>query len=276
MNYFQNKVVLVTGAAGSIGSELCRIIAKHKPNKLVALDQDESGLYELASQVDICPEIANIRVKDDIRQAFEKHSPEFVIHAAAYKHVPLMEENITQAIKTNILGTMNVVDVVKEYNIKKMVFISTDKAVYPESVMGYTKKLGELICLNAGFSVVRFGNVLASRGSVIPIWLKQIERGDTLTITHPEMKRYFMTIDKACRLVLEAVKQSEGGEIFILDMGEQLKIEEVADMIIEKCGKKVEKKVIGVRPGEKFEEILMTEEEKKRAEKIGELYKIKL
>ena len=275
MNYFQNRRVLVTGAAGSIGSELCRIIMKHEPYNLVALDQNESDLFELAEEIKVEPVIADIKSNEDLEGIFWAYKPEFVIHAAAYKHVPLMEDHIDQAVKTNILGTMNVIKHSKLHDVDKMIFISTDKAVYPDCVMGLTKKLGEIACLKAGYSVVRFGNVLASRGSVIPIWLKQIEEGKPITITHPEMKRYFMTIERACKLVLEAVKQSQGGEIFILDMGDQLKINEIADMIIKKTGKQISKNFIGIRDGEKFEEVLMTEEEKSRAKKVGDLWVIK-
>ena len=274
MNYFQNKTILVTGAAGSIGSELCRIITKHQPETLIAFDQNESELFGLAEEIKVCPAIGDIRSGDDLERTMFEYAPEFVIHAAAYKHVPLMEYNIDQAIKTNILGTMNVVECSKRHGVEKMIFVSTDKAVTPECVMGLTKKLGELICLKAGYSVVRFGNVLASRGSVIPIWLKQIEEGKPVTITHPDMKRYFMTIEKACKMVLEAVRQSQGGEIFILDMGDQLKIDEIADMIIKKTGRQIPKEFIGARDGEKFEEVLMTPEEKSRAKRVGELYVI--
>ena len=275
ISFFQDKVVLVTGAAGSIGKELCRKVLKHQPKKVIALDQNESELFELAEEMAVEPVIADIRDKETIEQIFEEYRPQFVLHAAAYKHVPLMEKYPKEAVKTNILGTFNLIELAKKYKAEKFVFISTDKATYPESVMGLTKKIGELVAQQAGFIVVRFANVLASRGSVIPLWMKQIEEGRPLTITHPDMKRYFMTIEKACALVLEATRLGKGGEIFVLDMGNPLRIEDIANMIIKQTGKEVPIEIIGVRPGEKFEEELMTKEERERAEKVGDLFIIR-
>ncbi len=276
--FIKNKKVLVTGAAGSIGSELCRQIAKFNPELLILLDQDETGIFHISrelksifSQLKIEPLVCDIADKNKISKVFEKFEPEIVFHAAAYKHVPLMEENCDEAIKNNIFGTKVVAEAGLVFGAEKFIFISTDKAVNPTSVMGATKRAGEMLCqlLNekgkTKFVSVRFGNVLNSRGSVIPIFREQIKKGGPVEVTHPEMKRYFMLTSEACLLVMQAGAMGQGGEVFVLDMGKPIKIVDLAKEMIKLSGLQLDKDItivfIGKRPGEKlFEEILTAEE----------------
>lgn len=235
------------------------------------LDNNETGIFNLfweefesgqMSKTRI-PLVADIRDRIRLEEIFEKYKPEIVFHAAAYKHVPLMELCPEEAIKTNIQGTKNLIESSQKYNIEKFIFISSDKAVKPVSIMGITKQEGEKICQEADYISVRFGNVLTSRGSVIPTWQEQMKRGNTITITHPAMKRYFMTLFEACELVIESAKIGKGREIFVLDMGKPIKITDMANQMIRLSGKDIKIKYIGVRPGEKmFEELYDKDTEK--------------
>jgi len=274
----KDEVILVTGAAGSIGSGLIRRIALYEPKLIIALDQAESPLYEL--EIEMLREfpkkpfefaIGDIRRKDRMVRLFEKFKPTLVFHAAAYKHVPLMEENPTEAVLTNVLGTKTLVDLSLRWNVKRFVFVSTDKAVNPTSVMGSSKRVAEIYAQSNNaegstrFITTRFGNVLGSNGSVIPLFKKQIDNGGPVTVTHPEVTRYFMTIPEACQLVLEAGAMGEGGEIYVFDMGESVKIIDLANQMIKlsglEVGKDIEIKFTGLRPGEKLYEELLNKEE---------------
>ena len=272
------KVVLVTGAGGSIGSELCRQIMLHNPKQIVLLDNYENSLYDIELELktnhpnnDIRAVIANIREKERLDTIFESHRPEIVFHAAAHKHVPLMENNPTEAIKNNVFGTYNLVNCSDKYDVKRFILISTDKAVNPTNIMGATKRLCEMIIQakdrvsKTEYVAVRFGNVLGSNGSVVPLFKKQLAHGGPLTVTHKEITRFFMTIPEAVALVLQAITYAEGGEIFVLDMGEPVKIYDLAKSLIElsgyTLGKDMEIEITGMRPGEKlYEELLMNEE----------------
>lgn len=276
--YVSNKTVLVTGGGGSIGSELCRQIASFKPKRLLILDIYENNAYDIQNelirkypglQLDVL--IASVRDRSRLDEIFRTYLPEVVFHAAAHKHVPLMENNPQEAIKNNVFGTKNVAECAHEYGTEKFVLISTDKAVNPTNIMGATKRVAEMIIqsMNVGskteFVAVRFGNVLGSNGSVIPLFKKQISEGGPVTVTHPEVTRYFMTIPEAVQLVIEAGAMAKGGEIFVLDMGEPVKIIDLARNLIRLSGFEpevdMEIKVVGLRPGEKlYEELLMDEE----------------
>ncbi len=236
-NFIQNKIILITGGAGSIGSELCRQITKFNPSFLLILDQDETGIFNISEElgdkfprVKILPIIADIQDEKKIDRIFSEFQPKVIFHAAAYKHVPVMEINPDEAVKNNIFGTKIITETALKYKAEKFVFISTDKAINPTSVMGATKRAGEMICqaLNqknsTKFISVRFGNVLDSRGSVIPIFREKIKKREPVEVTHPEMKRYFMMNSEACLLVMQAGAMGQGGEVFVLDMGEPIKI----------------------------------------------------
>ena len=277
-SYLENKIVLVTGAGGSIGSELCRQITKFRPRKLVLLDIYENNVYDLQQELlhtyrnlNLDVIIASVRDKDRILEVFKFYKPEIVFHAAAHKHVPLMENNPQEAIKNNVFGTLKVAQCAHEVNVKRFVLISTDKAVNPTNVMGATKRVAELIiqAMNqiseTEFVAVRFGNVLGSNGSVIPLFKRQIAYGGPITITHPDITRYFMTIPEAARLVLQAGAIAEGGEIFVLDMGKPVKIIDLAKQLIELSGLEPDVDIsityTGLRPGEKlYEELMLSEE----------------
>ncbi len=267
------KRVLVTGAGGSIGRELCRQIARWGPTELVLLGHGENSIFETLLEIEenhpalpLHPIIADVRDIDRMSVIFENHRPQVVFHAAAHKHVPLMEVNIEEAISNNVLGTRNIAEVSINTEVERLVLISTDKAIRPSSVYGATKRLAELIILDAAnrtglaFSVVRFGNVLGSRGSVIPKFESQIARGGPITITHPDMERYFMTIPEAVHLVLQASAMGKGGEVFVLNMGEQVRILDLAEDLIRlsglEPGKDIEIVFTGIRPGEKLSEEL--------------------
>lgn len=276
----KNKNVLVTGGAGSIGSELVRQLATD--NRVFILDFNETALFDLISEQKlkghwVNGRVGNVRDPETVNDVFSDFKPDVVFHAAAYKHVTPMELYPREAVDTNILGTLNVIEHAKKYEVKKFVFISTDKAVQSASIMGATKRVSEIIVRNqgAGFVVVRFGNVLGSRGSVIPIWQKQIDQGQKLTITDPRMERYMMTIEEACNLVITAANVGKGGEIIILDMGEKIKLLDLAKGIIAQSKKKIGIEVIGIRPGEELTERLMYEEEERRAIKKGKFFIIK-
>lgn len=278
-SYIQDSTILVTGAGGSIGSELCRQIANIRPKKLIMLDNYENNLYSIQQELirkygeslEIIAVVASIREQKRMEKIFNKYKPEVVFHAAAHKHVPLMESSPGEAIKNNIFGTLNVAMLSSKYNVKRFLLISTDKAVNPTNIMGATKRAAEMIIQSLNdqsrteFVAVRFGNVLGSNGSVIPLFKKQIEEGGPVTVTHPNIIRYFMTIEEAVGLVIQAGGMARGGEIFVLDMGEQVKILDLAKNLIRLSGFEpdVDIKIVftGLRPGEKlYEELLMSEE----------------
>ena len=278
MGYVKDKTVLVTGGGGSIGSELCRQIAGHKPKQLIIVDIYENNAYDIElelrhnfPELDLVVLIASVRNLDRLDSIFAKYRPNLVYHAAAHKHVPLMENSPNEAIKNNVLGTYNTVKTADKYGVDRFVLISTDKAVNPTNVMGASKRICEMIIQTFGhhskteFVAVRFGNVLGSNGSVIPLFKKQIEAGGPVTVTHPDIIRYFMTIPEAVSLVLQAGAYAKGGEIFILEMGEPVKILDLAKNIIRLSGfvpdKDIKIEFTGLRPGEKlYEELLMEEE----------------
>ena len=278
-SFIKDKTVMVTGGGGSIGSELCRQIIKYNPKKLLILDIYENNAYEIQMELerhypeaDISTLIGSIRDYDRMEAIFSKYRPDIVYHAAAHKHVPLMEKSPNEAIKNNCMGTLNVVKLADKYKVDNFVLISTDKAVRPTNIMGATKRICEMIVQtyarkseHTRFAAVRFGNVLGSNGSVIPLFLKQIEEGGPVTVTHKEITRFFMTIPEAVSLVLQASLFAKGGEIFVLDMGKPVRIYELAENLIRLRGFKpnvdIKIDVIGLRPGEKlYEEILMDEE----------------
>ncbi|MBE5745008.1 MAG: polysaccharide biosynthesis protein [Clostridiales bacterium] len=279
MGYIENKVVLVTGGGGSIGSELCRQIATHKPQTLIILDIYENNAYEIEQELKranpalhLLTLIASVRDRDKMRDVFDKYRPQIVFHAAAHKHVPLMETSPNEAVKNNVFGTLNVAQCADEFGVETFVQISTDKAVNPTNIMGATKRICEMIIQtigrhskNTNFVAVRFGNVLGSNGSVIPLFKKQIAEGGPLTVTHKDIIRYFMTIPEAVSLVLQAGAYAKGGQIFVLDMGEPVRIYDLAYNLIKLSGfePNVDIDIVctGLRPGEKlYEERLMEEE----------------
>ena len=273
-NFIIGKKVLITGAGGSIGSEISRQCANFGAKELILLDHSEYNLYQIAEELNtynpkmIMQSVVN---KELLEKSFDKYKPDIVIHAAAYKHVPLVEDNITEAIQNNVLGTKNTIDCAIKHNVEKFVLISTDKAVRPTNVMGTTKRICELYAQNINTKenteivAVRFGNVLGSSGSVIPKFKAQIAAGGPVTVTHPDITRYFMLIPEACELVLQAASLGRGGEIFILDMGEPIKIVDLATKMIELSGRDdVEVEFTGLRPGEKlYEELLISDSDMK-------------
>lgn len=274
----KEKVVLVTGGGGSIGSELCRQIIKFNPKTLVIVDNYENNLYDIEQELkfnypkaNIAAIVASVREKERLNEIFARYNPYLVFHAAAHKHVPLMETSPLEAIKNNVFGTYNVMTCADEYKVKRCILISTDKAVNPTNIMGATKRLCEMIIQaknktsETEYAAVRFGNVLGSNGSVIPLFKKQIAKGGPVTVTHKDITRFFMTIPEAVSLVLQAMSYAKGGEIFVLDMGEPVKIYDMAEKLIRLMGYEpnvdMPIKVTGLRPGEKlYEEILMNEE----------------
>jgi len=274
-NYLTDKRVLVSGAAGSIGSEICRQVARYQPYKLIILDSAETPLFHIERelmarypQLRIIPVIADVRNKGRIEKLFENLQPEVVFHAAAYKHVPLMEYNPLEAVANNVGGTKVLADAADRFKVRNFVMVSTDKAVNPTNVMGATKRVAELYVQALSqrsvtcFTTVRFGNVLGSNGSVIPIFRKQIKKGGPVTVTHPDVIRFFMTIPEASQLVLQAGCLGNSGEIFVLDMGEPVKIVELAEELITLSGfvpyEDINIVFTGLRPGEKlFEELLL-------------------
>lgn len=276
--FLKDKKVMITGGGGSIGSEICRQIAKFKPSEVILLDNYENGVYELQQEfkynnidINIKCVIASIRDRKRIENVFKENKPEIVFHAAAHKHVPLMEDNPEESVKNNVFGTLNLSECADKYGVERFVMISTDKAVNPTNIMGATKRLCEMIIQsmdkksNTQFVAVRFGNVLGSNGSVVPLFKKQIAKGGPVTVTHPEINRFFMTIPEAAQLVLQASVFAQGGEIFVLDMDEPIKIYDMACDLIRFSGfePNVDIKIefIGLRPGEKLYEEVLTEEE---------------
>jgi len=274
----EGKIVLVTGAGGSVGSELCRQIARFRPAALVAFELSETALFHLDHEMrlsfpdlELHAEIGNIQNRRRLLEVFEQHSPQLVFHAAAYKHVPLMESHFFEAVENNILGTYNLATVSAEYGVEDFVMISSDKAVRPTNVMGATKRVAELLIRSLqngdpSYVSVRFGNVLGSNGSVVPLFKKQIAFGGPVTVTHPDMRRYFMTIPEAAQLVLQACSIGRGGEIFVLDMGQPVKIVDLAEQLIRLSGLRPHLDIridfTGIRPGEKlFEEVNLADED---------------
>lgn len=275
---FQNHTILVTGGGGSIGSELCRQIALHHPHLIIIFDIYENGAYNLQSEIE--RKLLGIKVKviigsvRDIRRldnVFATYMPDYVFHAAAHKHVPLMEDSPAEAIKNNCKGTLNMCQMASRYGVKNFILVSTDKAVRPTNIMGASKRIAEMIMQyyaqnsQTRFAAVRFGNVLGSEGSVVPLFLRQIKDGGPVTITHKDITRYFMTIPEAVSLILETIRLARGGEIFVLDMGKQVRIYDLAEKLIRMSGLRpgidIEIKIIGLRPGEKlYEELLLAEE----------------
>ena len=274
----ENNAILVTGGGGSIGSELCRQIINYNPKKLIIVDIYENNLYDIEQElkakypnIEICAIVASVRDKKRLEEIFAVYKPYLVFHAAAHKHVPLMETSPLEAIKNNVFGTLNTVNCADKYNVKKFILISTDKAVNPTNIMGATKRLCEMIIQaknqesNTEYAAVRFGNVLGSNGSVVPLFKKQIAKGGPVTVTDKEITRFFMTIPEAVSLVLQAMTFAKGGEIFVLDMGEPVKIYDMAVNLIKLSGYEpnvdIPIEITGLRPGEKlYEEILMNEE----------------
>ena len=274
-NFIKDKIVLVTGAGGTIGSEICKQCLKFGAKRLIMVEHSEFNLYSIneATGADMRNELKmiNIVYHRELEEVFAEFHPEVVVHAAAYKHVPLCEFNPHLAVKNNIIGTKNVIDLSKKHGAKKVVLISTDKAVRPTNIMGTTKRICELYALNSNDAAsdtqivaVRFGNVLGSSGSVIPKFKRQIEANEPLTVTHPEITRYFMLVSEACQLVLQAASIAQGGELFVLDMGEPVKIADLAKRMLQLAGKEeLGVKFVGLRPGEKlYEELLIDENDK--------------
>lgn len=289
-------VVMVTGAAGSIGSELCRQVLALKPRILLMLDNNETGLHDLLISLQISdtsqvlPIVADVTNHARLEAIFARYRPHVVFHVAAYKHVPMMEHHPDEAVRVNVLGTAIVSDLAAHYSVERFVFISTDKAVNPSSIMGATKRVGELLMLaNAArkpvgqrrtlFTTVRFGNVLGSRGSVVPTFVRQIEQGGPLTITHPEMTRFFISISEAVSLVIQAATMTEGGDIFMLDMGQPIRIEDLAHKMIRlrglRPGQDIAIAYSGVRPGEKLHEQLISAEEEQLPTVHRKLFRIR-
>ncbi|WP_245395051.1 polysaccharide biosynthesis protein [methane-oxidizing endosymbiont of Gigantopelta aegis] len=284
-----DKVILVTGGGGSIGSELCRQLARMKPKRLVVFDQSEYNLYCLEKNLkDAFPELVFDIVLGDVADniaidaAFASYHPAIVFHAAAYKHVPMLEHQVREAVHNNLIGTRHVAHCAIKYGVQRFVLISTDKAVNPTNVMGATKRAAEILCQNLDkedstrFITVRFGNVLDSAGSVVPLFREQIKAGGPVTVTHPDITRYFMTIPEACQLIMQAEAVGNGGEIFVLDMGQPVKIAYLAEQMILLSGKKpgqdIEIKYVGLRPGEKLYEELFHEQEAMIKTEFSKLY----
>lgn len=278
--YLKGKRVLITGAGGSIGSELCRQVCRYTPESIILYERAESPLFEIELElkdnfqyIKIIPRLADILNVQQLKNVFHEENPHVVFHAAAYKHVPMLEIQPWEAMRNNILGTRNIIEEAKAFHVERFVYVSTDKAVQPVNVMGASKRVAELLVQaqngcglsNTQFVTVRFGNVVGSVGSVVPLFRKQIEKGGPVTVTHPEITRYFMTIPEACQLILQASSMGKGGEIFILEMGIPIKIADMAKDLIRLSGFEpdvdIKIKYIGLRPGEKLSEELITEEE---------------
>ncbi|PMQ01802.1 MAG: capsule biosynthesis protein CapD [Dictyoglomus sp. NZ13-RE01] len=289
--YLKGKRVLVTGAGGSIGAEICRQVASYEPEKLILLGRGENSIFNIEMELkmnypnlNMKSYIADIKDREKLFYIFSQEKPHIVFHSAAHKHVPLMEENPDEAVLNNIFGTINVVDAACEFKAEKFIFISTDKAVYPNNIMGATKRVGEMIIQNYNDNTytkliaVRFGNVLGSRGSVLEVFKKQLEKGGPITVTHEDMERYFMTIPEAVGLVLQAGSMGDSGDLFVLDMGEPVKIIDLAKNFIELSGYSlddIEIKIVGMRPGEKLREELWEEDEVIEKTDHPKIYKIK-
>jgi FlaA1/EpsC-like NDP-sugar epimerase len=288
-SYLEDRIVLVTGAGGSIGSEICRQIATYRPRRLLLLGHGETSIYHILMEMrrehpamDVQPLIADIRDEGRLEALFAAHSPRVVFHAAAHKHVPLMERNVAEAVTNNVFGTRRVLWAAERHGVERFVLISTDKAVNPANVMGATKRVAELLVQEVAqrtgraFVAVRFGNVLGSRGSVVPLFQRQIAEGGPVTVTHPEVERYFMTIPEAVQLVIQAGALGQGGEVFVLDMGEQVRVVDLAEALIRLNGlvpgQDIDIVFVGLRPGEKLSEELFATGEKIRRTRHEKLF----
>ena len=279
-SYLYDQCVMVTGAGGSIGSELCRQICRFRPGRIVMYERAESPLYEIDHElkqdfgdIEIIPVLADVREKEQLEKAFETNRPHTVFHAAAYKHVPMLEMQPWKAVDNNIQGTANLIEITNKFNVERFVFVSTDKAVRPANVMGASKRIAEMLIQSQNgcglshtkYMTVRFGNVVGSIGSVVPLFKKQIQKGGPVTVTHPDVTRFFMTIPEACQLILQAGAMGKGGEIFLLEMGTSIKIVDMARDLIRLSGFEPETDIkieyIGLRPGEKISEELIIEGE---------------
>jgi len=275
--HISNRKIIVCGGGGSIGSELVRQLSKK--NKVFILDFNETATFDLTEELKLKGHWVNCRVGDvrdykTVDDVFSDFQPDIVFIASAYKHVTPMEQYPIEAINTNILGTWNILHCANRYKVKRLIFISTDKAATSNCVMGASKRMGEMLTKNAGYTSVRFGNVMGSRGSLLPIWQGQIDRGEDITVTDERMTRYMMSIPDACELVIEAAIQGKGGELFILDMQKPVKIIDLAQRIVDELkGTKI--KIIGLRPGESLDERLMSQEEESKAIKNGKFYVIR-
>lgn len=270
--------ILIFGAAGSVGSELYRQLVDS--NTILAVDINETALFDLHEEYaqkgkDVSFRIGDIRDRQVVREIFDSFTPATIFICSALKHVYPNELFPEEAVKTNVLGTINIVNEAKSRKVPKVVYISTDKVINSNSIMGVTKRLGELVTRNAGYTAVRFGNVLGSRGSVLPIWQRQIDKGEALTVTDSRAERYFMSIEEACRLVIKASEIGKGGEVIVMDMGKKKNVLELAKEILGKSGKEENIKMIGLRPGETLSEDIMTNEEITRSEKLEEFYIIR-
>jgi len=279
-SYIKKARVMVTGAGGSIGSELCRQICRFKPECIVLFERAESPLFEINHElehdfgdIEIIPILADVQDKEQVEKAFEAYQPQTVFHAAAYKHVPMLEIQPWKAVDNNIQGTANLIEITNKFNVERFVFVSTDKAVRPANVMGASKRIAEMLIQSQNgcglsptkYMTVRFGNVVGSVGSVVPLFKKQIQKGGPVTVTHPDVTRFFMTIPEACQLILQAGAMGNGGEIFLLEMGTSIKIVDMARDLIRLSGFEPEEDIkieyIGLRPGEKLYEELIIEGE---------------
>ena len=285
---YRHKRIMITGGGGSVGSELCRQLAALRPRGLILLDKDENSIYEIESEIQTtmphCPTIpivGDIRNRPKLERLIERFRPQVIFHAAAHKQVPLMELNISEAILNNIAGTQNVVELADAFGVEKFVFISTDKAINPTSIMGATKRIGEIIVQKIAlrsrtrFSCVRFGNVLGSRGSVVPLFRKQIAAGGPITVTHPDIRRYFMSIAEAVQLIILAGTLGNGGQIIVLDMGQPIKIKDLAHDLIRISGYKedeIDIQYTGLRPGEKLYEEILVDQEKAKATEFQKIF----
>lgn len=290
-NCVRDRVVLVTGGAGSVGSELCRQLVTLGPAKLIALDNNETGLFHLVNELRggpggelLTPVLASVTDEPKLRRVFDRHRPDVIFHAAAYKHVPMLEECADEAIGVNISGTLNVCRMAVRFGCRRFVFISTDKAVHPVNALGYSKRMGELLTRghrNTGpiFCSVRFGNVIGSRGSALPEFIRQIDAGGPVTVTHPDVERFFMTIPEAVSLVIQAGALAGGGELFMLDMGDPLKIGDLVKRLIRwrglRVGKDIQVVYTGLRPGEKLSEELVFDREETRATQIPSVHLVR-
>ncbi|MDQ2833594.1 MAG: polysaccharide biosynthesis protein [Acidobacteriota bacterium] len=290
VNQLNDRVILITGAGGSIGSEIARQISRVPYRELLLLDKDESSIFELLNEIghasSIVPIIANIRDRQAIRRIFHTYQPSVVLHAAAYKHVPLMEQNPCEAVLNNVCGTVELAEAASDFNCERFVMISTDKAVRPSSIMGATKRMAEMVVQQQAansrqrtqFACVRFGNVLGSRGSVLPVFLRQIAEGGPLTVTHEEMTRYFMTIPQAVRLVLQAATLASTGDVYMLDMGDPVRIMDFARQVVQSAGlvpgKDIQIEIVGTRPGEKLHEQLWNEDAEISATAFPQVFRV--
>jgi len=287
VQHYKNMRIMVTGAGGSIGAELCRQLCTLWPKEIILLDKDENSVFEIDSGIrlegscNLSPVIVNLKNKTRLEHILKKYQPQIIFHAAAHKHVPLMEHNMSEAVLNNVIGTRNLAQLADNYGVQRFIFISTDKAINPTSIMGASKKVAEIIIQEIArrsrtmYSCVRFGNVLGSRGSVVPLFQKQIAAGGPVTVTHPDARRYFMSISEAVHLIIQAGTLGDKGEIFVLDMGEPVRIEDLARELIRLSGYEdgeIEIKYIGLRPGEKLYEEILVDKERDKSTQVNKIF----